>query len=131
MSPILKPILVLSIVSSLIALSGCSSIVRDRFHHEESSEQYSRVDKHSSFPAVRRVYLEQVNLVELIDPEGHAAKKYRDAWKKADESPSGLGWGLKYDLVLAYFREYKAPINPESARQHRNSVQDRILGVST
>jgi hypothetical protein len=126
-----RPFFIVLGIATLIAASGCSSMLRDSYHQEEKPEQYSRVDKHSSFPAVRRSSFEHVNLVELVDPEGAAAIKYKDAWQAATRRESGSEWGLKYDLVLAHFREVKTSLNPEAARQHRNSVQDRIMGVST
>jgi hypothetical protein len=119
------------IATSIFLLSGCSSLMRDRAHQDEKPEQYSRIDKHSAFPAVRRSNFEQVNLVELIDPSGNSERQYKNAWKEAEKIGGDREWGLKYDLVLAYFREVKTPQNLEAARQHRNSVQDRIMGVST
>ena len=112
-----------------LALSGCAQISKEDGHYEEQAEQFSRVDKHSSFPSVRRLNFEQVNLVEMIDPGNTASGKYPLAWKNATALNGAAEWGRKYDLVLAAFRESVAL---ESAKQaHRNSVQDRILGVAT
>jgi hypothetical protein len=111
-----------------LTLSACGTIQKDRAHYSEVVEQSSRVDRHSAFPAVRRSAFEQVNFVELIDPHGHAAKKYQMAWKAADQNDGDREWGRKYDLVLAYFREFG---DADKAVAHRNSVQDRILGVAT
>lgn len=105
-------------------LSGCAQLLPDPAHWVESSEQVSRVDLHSSFPAVRRGSFEQVNLIELVDPAQTAARKYPGAWKDGRDHAD-----IKYDLVLAAFRESRE--NPETKRLHRNSVQDRILSVST
>jgi hypothetical protein len=119
-----------ALATALLAFSGCSNILKDRYHHDEASEQVTRVDKHSTFPSVRRIHFEQVNLVELLDPKGEAAEgNYGKAWKKAEDESASKEWSLKYDLALAHFRESK--VNEEAKRQHRNSVQDRIMGVAT
>src|SRR5262245_60049935 len=84
---------------------GCAQIPTDEYHYRESVEQVSRVDQHSSFPAVRRGHFEQMNLIELIDPHGNAAKMYPGAWAEAERDPDNRKWGVKYDLVFAWFRE--------------------------
>lgn len=59
-SPLVVPLLV-----------GCASW-RASFNEtvsSEASEQYSSVDRHSSYPVIRRNVFEQVNLLELIDPK--------------------------------------------------------------
>lgn len=109
------------VASSL--LSGCAQLVPDANHLSESAEQVSRVDRHSSFPAVRRGNFESVNLLELVDPAQTAARRFPAAWAKARDR-----FDLQYDLSLAAFRE--STQSPELKRLHRNSVQDRILGVS-
>jgi hypothetical protein len=114
---------------SCLLATGCTLVPTDEFHYRESSEQVSRVDQHSSFPSVRRGHFEQMNLIELIDPRGEAATAYKKAWDEADRDPDNRKWGVKYDLVFAWFRE--SPASPETKRQHRDSVQDRILGVAT
>lgn len=105
-------------------LLGCAQMIPDRGHWVEGAEQISRVDRHSSFPAVRRSTFEMINLLELVDPEQSAARRFPAAWAKATNR-----FDLQYDLALAAFRE--SAQSPELKRLHRNSVQDRILGVST
>lgn len=109
---------------SACVLTGCAQLTPDPVHWAESSEQVSRVDRHSSFPAVRRGNFESVNLIELIDPQQNARYMYPDAWAQAKDR-----FDVKYDLALAAFRE--SAQNTELKRLHRNSVQDRILSVST
>lgn len=108
------------------AVGGCAqlSAVTDDGHRREVVEQFSRVDQHSSFPAMSRANFEQVNLIELIDPRGEAEAAFKNQWPADKEKI-----GVKYDLVLAWFRESSA--SPEDKRRHRDSVQDKILAVST
>jgi hypothetical protein len=116
---------------ALLATGGCAQLRPNPSHQIESSEQVSWIDEHSSYPAVRRVYFEQLNLIELIDPRGDAKRVYEDAWAASDkyDKEDARYWGVKYDLAFATFRESSA--TPERKREHRNGVQDRILGVST
>lgn len=107
-------------------LTGCAHLRASEEDDKESAEQVSRVDSHSSYPAVRRGNFEAVNLLELVDPAQNAAKHYPAAWYKAKAQDR---FDLLYDLALAAFRE--SPQSPELKRLHRNGVQDRILGVST
>ena len=67
----MKTVTLLVGTASLV-LAGCAQLKPDPDHWSESSEQVSRVDKHSSFPAVRRTNFEAVNLIELVDPRGLA-----------------------------------------------------------
>lgn len=111
-----------------IVLSGCASFVA--LTDSEASEQNIGVDRHSSYPAMRRVYFEQVNLIELIDPKGEAEREYVAAWTAADGAgDSRKQWGRKYDLVFAWFRDNPGP-SAEQRRIHRNSIQERVLSVS-
>lgn len=126
----MRTLRIVMLAIAALACTGCAGILRDRYHYDERSEQYSRIDKHSTFPAVSRGSFEHVNLVELVDPEGLSARKYERAWKETDKSAEGVAWGVRYDLALAFFREFKTG-DALGARLHRNSVQDRILGVST
>lgn len=114
--------------ASLLLVSACSH-VPDAGHFVEAREQISRVDRHGAFPGVRRIYFEQVNLVELIDPHGIASTRFREAWKQTDDLQDERKWGVRYDLVLASFREDSVP--EQQKIQHRNSVQDKILAVAT
>lgn len=114
--------------ASLLMLGGCAQLMPDRQHQIESSEQVSGIDRHSSFPAMRRKDFEQINLVELVDPEGRAKLAYRDAW--GDKDSGDRTWGVRYDLVLGWFRA-NAEATPTQKQLHRNSVQDKILSVST
>lgn len=112
------------------ALGGCAQLAPDTDHWREAGEQVSRVDRHSSFPSVRRVFFEQVNLVELVDPQGGAKGAYPAAWEAAEGLSDERKWGVRYDLVFNWFRSNKET-SDEDKRVHRNSVQDRILAVAT
>ena len=114
----------------LVALTGCAQLTPDRQHQIEASEQVSRVDRHSTFPSIRRIYFEQVNLVEMIDPQSLAQRAYKQAWDATKGLADDRNWGVRYDLVLNWFRENN-DISDEKKRIHRNSVQDKILAVST
>lgn len=114
-------------------LMGCAQLWPDPGHWREQSEQVSAVDKHSSFPAVRRPMFEQVNLIELVDPDREAERKFALSWKLAmDRLPTNpeSSVGLRYDLALAAFRE-RSDSALRSKQAHRDAVQDRILGVAT
>lgn len=121
-----KHFLRMALLLLAVAFGGCTQLraVTDERHEREVVEQFSSVDQHSSFPALSRASFEQVNLVELIDPNGEAKDKFQSYWPKEEEK-----WGIKYDLTLAWFRENT--VEPELKRLHRNSVQDKILAVST
>lgn len=114
----------------VVLLSGCAQMKHfDAGHRIESEEQVSRVDEHSSYPAVRRVNFEQLNLIELIDPHNTAKARFPEHWAASDRYEDERRWGVKYDLVLSHFRESAG--DADHKKQHRNSVQDRILGVAT
>lgn len=118
------------IVLAAGAIGGCAQLAPDTDHWREAGEQVSRVDRHSSFPSVRRVFFEQVNLVELVDPHGGAKSAYPAAWEAAEGLSDERKWGVQYDLVFNWFRSSKET-SDEDKRVHRNSVQDRILAVAT
>ena len=121
------------LAGSLATLAGCAQLTPDAGHQREAAEQVSRVDRHSSFPAIRRLYFEQANLVEMIDPRGQAKGQYQTAWADADalhRSDPERSWGIRYDLVLNWFRESRA-VGDHAKQEHRNSVQDKMLAVST
>jgi hypothetical protein len=113
-------------------LAGCAQLRATLTENVdgEASEQFSGVDKHSAYPAVRRQNFEQVNLIELIDPAGDARRRYAGAWAQAEAQGAGR-FGRQYDLVLADFRERLPGMDASSAIRHRNAVQDRMLSVST
>jgi len=114
-------------------LVGCAQLVPDPGHWKEQSEQVSAIDKHSSFPAVRRPMFEQINLIELVDPDREAENKFALSWKLALDRLSTnpeSSVGLRYDLALAAFRE-RSDSALRSKQAHRDAVQDRILGVAT
>ncbi|WP_156370395.1 hypothetical protein [Acidovorax sp. Leaf84] len=117
------------VVACAAVVSGCAQLhaVTDEGHIKETSEQFSRVDQHSSYPAMRRGTFEQVNLLELIDPKGESQfEKYSHVWS---HPPSGSSHGRQYDQVLSWFG--RQPDVGDWKRQRRNSVQDKILAVST
>ena len=114
-------------------LSGCAQMhaYNDEFHTREAREQFARVDQHSSFPSISRANFEQVNLVEMIDPESHAELTYSKLWpEKSAPNDARNPYGQKYDLVLSGFRS-RSDLSDEQKRQRRNSVQDKILAVAT
>lgn len=130
--PSLRSITALLLVLPTL-LSGCAQMnaYNDAGHTKEAREQYSRVDQHSSFPSISRANFEQVNLVEMIDPESHAESVYARLWPKdASSNDAREAYGQKYDLVLAGFRS-RTDLSDEQKRQRRNSVQDKIIAVAT
>lgn len=107
---------------------GCASF-RAGFNetiNKEASEQYQSVDRHSSYPVLRRENFEQVNLLELIDPHRQSAPAGVKDWNEHDK----INYGRQYDTTLAWFRDTKIPSNDEKALI-RDDVQDKILAVST
>ena len=122
---------VLLVAAAILGASGCSQFkVLNKEHRDESEQQVTLVDEHSSYPAIRRPNFEQINIIELVDPRGGAKAAFKDAWDAADKYESDRMWGARYDLVFAYFRDNNVE-GAEAKRVHRNNVQDRILGVST
>lgn len=75
-------------VITTAALTGCAQFrsAYDEAHSHEAAEQVSRVDNHSSFPALSRTNFEQVNLVEMIDPEGYAKREYASLWSSEEKN---------------------------------------------
>lgn len=114
-------------VITTAALTGCAQfqVAYDDTHRREATEQVSRVDNHSSFPALSRTNFEQVNLIEMIDPEGYAKKEYVSLWTGKEKN-----FGSRYDLVLTGFRS-RTDLSDDAKRQRRNGVQDKIIAVST
>ncbi|MDH4450905.1 MAG: hypothetical protein QE265_09975 [Rhodoferax sp.] len=128
-----QSIQIAALATVLCFLTGCAQL--SAIWHENAStgkgaEQFSAVDKHSPYPAIRREDFEQVNLVELIDPEGNAKNgDLASAWKDTGEG-NNKDMGRRFDLAFAAFRlRADSPHNPKKLQ--RNAVQDRILGVST
>ena len=121
----------LALLGALLILPGCAQLRPDWQNQAEASEQITGVDRHSSYPAVRRIYFEQVNLVELIDPQARAKALYRDSWNATDHSAKNddRRWGVRYDLALAWFRSTDE-ITKDDKKLQRNSVQDKMLAVS-
>jgi hypothetical protein len=118
------------IVPLMIMFAGCAQLNSfvDENHQKETKEQFSRVDQHSSYPAISRASFEQVNLLEMIDPKGESIKDgYDEDWNKKDGK--GIGLGSRYDLVLTWFA--RQPDQTDWKRLRRNSVQDKIVAVST
>ena len=120
-----------AVALALSLLSGCAQLMPDWQNQAEASEQITGVDRHSSFPALRRVYFEQVNLIEMIDPGRRAEAMYATAWlHDGSDGSGGKAWGRRYDLVLNWFRNDTAA-SALQKQAHRNSVQDKILAVAT
>lgn len=108
-------------------LTGCAQLRAMLSENVDggASEQFSGIDKHSAYPALRRADFERLSLVDMIDPAGDARRRYGAAWAAADNH------GRRVDLVLADFRERLPTMDATSAIRHRNAVQDRIMSVST
>ena len=118
----------LAMLLPLPLVVGCASW-RASFNElssAEASEQYMSVDRHSSFPVIRRNTFEQVNLLEMIDPRHESTAS---GMQTCDSPDAKVNYGRQYDLVLAWFRS--SPHTPEEKRLQRNGVQDKILAVST
>lgn len=117
-----------------IALPGCSTLI-DEGRDPERSEQVRGIDKHSSYPAVRRDYFEKINLIELVDPGERASVKFKKVWdlnskEVSDNDLSVNQLAAKYDLVLSWFRQTDE-VSDEDKKRRRNGIQERILSVST
>ena len=121
----------LAVLAAALLLPGCAQLTPDFRNQAEASEQISGVDRHSSYPAVRRIFFEQVNLVELIDPQARAKALYTESWPTAEHSDprDDRRWGVRYDLALAWFRSTQE-ITKADKKLQRNSVQDKMLAVS-
>lgn len=106
---------------AIAGLAGCAQINRlpNNEHWDESTEQVTRVDIHSSFPALSRATFERVDLLELIDPQRLSGRPQKT------ENP-----GKEYTEVFAWFRDTKDK-TPEEKKAIRNSVQDQIIAVAT
>jgi hypothetical protein len=112
----------------VLGVSGCS-ILPTQIPEAESSKQYTAVDLHSAYPTISRENIEQINLLELIDPEQKAAEKYKALWDKAEEEKKGnKKYGPRYDLALSWFRQNS--MSEEEKRLARNGVQERMLSAS-
>lgn len=120
----------IAFIAASIFLAGCSNL--DQLNDPERFKQVTGIDKHSSYPVMRREYFERINLLELVDPEQKAASDFGTSWnsKIAQNDPNGLNeFGAKYDLVLARFRQ-RTDISDDTKRRLRNSIQERILSAS-
>lgn len=53
--------------ATALLVRGCAQFqsATDEGHRRETVEQFSRLDQHSNYPAIRRESFEQVNLLEL------------------------------------------------------------------
>ncbi len=115
-------------VLAALALSGCAQLIPDFQNQREASEQVTGVDKHSSFPALSRRTFEQINLIEMVDPQGRSRAHAAIAQPgSTTEAPS---LGVRYDLALAWFRS-TPEISKADKKLWRNGVQDKMLAVST
>lgn len=116
------------VLSTVLPLVGCASF-RAGFNeaaNKEASEQYESVDRHSSYPVIRRANFEQVNLLEMVDPTLQSARNGATSW---DDS-SKINYGRQYDLTFAWFRMDISRTDEQKALV-RDGVQDKILAVST
>lgn len=82
----------------VVLLGGCASwrASFNEFSSKEASEQYVSVDRHSSYPVIRRDNFEQVNLLEMIDPRHESVSSGMKAWDREDAKQN---YGRQYDLV--------------------------------
>lgn len=119
-----------STVLAALLLSGCAQLRPDFDNQREASEQVSGIDKHSSFPALSRRTFEQVNLIEMVDPQGRSRAHDTNDRKAADGSTEAPSLGVRYDLALAWFRA-TPEITKADKKLWRNGVQDKMLAVST
>ena len=82
---------------------------------------------------MRRDSFEHVNLLELIDPKGESIKsEFNHNWnspKEVTKIGDQIYSGQRYDLVLSWFS--RQPDDGDWKKIRRNSVQDKILAVST
>jgi hypothetical protein len=120
--------------ATAMLLGGCAQFqsATDGGHRRETVEQFSRVDQHSSYPAIRRESFEQINLIELVDPRGESIQDgYAFNWNQVQTGnvKAEIGYGQRYDLVLSWFG--RQPDAYDWKRLRRNSVQDKIIAVST
>lgn len=128
----MKNIISMFLCASML-LAGCATLKEST--EPERLEQVTGIDKHSSYPAVRRDSFEKVNLLELVDPENNAEKHFKENWAFTKFQPDytdeqkAIAMGAKYDLALAWFRQRK-DISDEEKSRLRNSIQERILSVS-
>lgn len=115
----------------VLVVSGCAQLRPDFPNQAEASEQFTGIDKHSSFPAMRRKDFEQVNLVEMIDPDGRAKALNPNGWNALDRPglTEGPSFGVRYDLALAWFRS-TPEVSKADKKLWRNGVQDKMLAVS-
>ena len=134
-----RSVWVLSAIAMAGLLTGCARMSANLSpeHFSESQEQFTAVDRHSSYPAIRRNAFESINIIELVDPDREHEIRYSKAFKIAmsrqhsdQQSERDSSYGIRYDLALAAFRE--RPETPGYSKvAHRNAVQDRIMGVAT
>lgn len=120
-----------AIAMLMISLSGCASFRANLSDSEESRKQYESVDIHSAYPTVSRENIEQINLLELIDPQQQAKATYPTLWaesEKRDYLRNTQMYGPRYDLTLSWFRQ--SNMSPEGKRLIRNGVQERMLAAS-
>ncbi len=115
-------------------LGGCSTIYK--IDDPERFEQVTGVDKHSSYPAIRRNNIETIHLRSLIDPEMKAKTEYPKSWEELEPKqndstaiPEDRKENRLLELTFAWFNN-KNTQSAEQKRITRNSVQERIMIVS-
>jgi len=118
-----------------VLLAGCSTMLTE-VQEPERLEQVTGIDKHSSYPAIRRETFERINFLELVDPEQDAAKAFPDNWNDAEKlkkdgtvDEKSRATSVQYDLALARFRQ-RTDLSGEEKCRRRNSIQERMLSVS-
>lgn len=113
-----------------LCLPGCS-ILNANLSDQSSAKQFRDIDIHSAYPTISRENIEQINLLELIDPGQKAKEQYSALWPES-ETRDGMGtnqkYGPRYDLALSWFRQNGMP--QEEKRLTRNGIQERMLSAS-
>jgi hypothetical protein len=105
-----------------VLVSGCSTRYSHNSKQGDEDSDWSDL-KRSGTEATTRGSLEVINLVELMDPDGRAEKRWqRENQERADDWDK-LSWATRYDITMSRFAE----INLDSAVSRRNLVQNRLM----
>jgi hypothetical protein len=113
----------IGLMATILTLTGCG-LIEKQAREEES-------DTSTAGARLLETNYEQLDLVALLDPEGRAKQKHvaltgnAPLWEDLPE-------GKRIDLALdAYHAKETADKVPETDRkQHRDQIQERLLGAS-
>lgn len=108
-----------------VALLGACATDKD---NRTSDSDWSDLRRFGTEP-VTFPWLEQVNLIELLDPKGQARRSYEDTGGGNGRRPSWdkLSYSARYDLIFAGFSSQAMEAAPE---ERRNLAQNRLLAAS-